>query len=86
MTLFRIQPVLLVTIGVDLVERSRRGLSAVVMSWQHVGCDSNSATSFIKELYTGYTVEIVHAKRAINSDASKRGAVEEVLIRNYGIE
>lgn len=47
---------------------------------------SNSATSFIKELYTGYTVEIVHAKRAINSDASKRGAVEEVLIRNYGIK
>lgn len=47
---------------------------------------SNSATSFIRELYTGYTVEIVHAKRAINSDASKRGAVEEVLIRNYGIE
>lgn len=47
---------------------------------------SNSATSFIKKLYTGYTVEIVHAKRAINSDASKRGAVEEVLIRNYGIE
>lgn len=47
---------------------------------------SNSATSFIKELYAEYTVEIVHAKRAINSDASKRGAVEEVLIRNYGIE
>lgn len=47
---------------------------------------SNSATQFIRELYTGYTVEIVHAKRAINSDASKRGAVEEVLIRNYGIE
>lgn len=47
---------------------------------------SNSATSFIRELYVGYTVEIVHAKRAINSDASKRGAVEEVLIRNYGIE
>ena len=45
---------------------------------------SNSATSFIQNLYTGYTVEIVHAKRAINSDASKRGAVEEVLIRNYG--
>ena len=47
---------------------------------------SNSATSFIRELYTGYAVEIVHAKRAINSDASKRGAVEEVLVRNYGIE
>ena len=47
---------------------------------------SNSATIFIQNLYTGYTVEIVHAKRAINSDASKRGAVEEVLIRNYGTE
>ncbi len=47
---------------------------------------SNSATQFIRELYTGYTVEIVHAKRAINSDASKRGSVDEVLIRNYGIE
>ena len=45
---------------------------------------SNSATLFIRNLYTGYTVETVHAKRAINSDASKRGAVEEVLIRNYG--
>lgn len=45
---------------------------------------SNSATSFIKELYAGYTVEIVHAKRTVNSNASKRGAVEEVLIRNYG--
>lgn len=47
---------------------------------------SNSATLFIQNLYAGYTVETVHAKRAVNSDASKRGAVEEVLIRNYGIE
>ncbi len=47
---------------------------------------SNSSTQFIRDLYDGYTIETVHAKRAINSDASKRGAVEEVLIRNYGIE
>ena len=47
---------------------------------------SNSATNFIKDLYKDYTITIVHAKRAINSDASKRGAIEEVLIRNYGIE
>ena len=45
---------------------------------------SNSSTLFIQNLYAGYTVETVHAKRAVNSDASKRGAVEEVLIRNYG--
>lgn len=47
---------------------------------------SNSATEFIRNLYAGYTVETVHAKRAINSDANRRGAVEEVLIRNYGAE
>lgn len=47
---------------------------------------SNSATSFIKDLYQGYTISTVHAKRAINSDGKKRGAIEEVLIRNYEIE
>jgi len=47
---------------------------------------SNSATDFIKELYQDYPISIVEAKRAINSDASKRGAIEEVLIRNYGTE
>jgi len=45
---------------------------------------SNSATKFIKELYQDYRISVVEAKRAINSDASKRGAIEEVLIRNYG--
>ena len=47
---------------------------------------SNSATEFIKDLYQDYKVVIVKAKRAINSDATKRGAIEEVLVRNYGIE
>lgn len=45
---------------------------------------SNSATAFIRELYAEYTISTVYAKRAINSDADKRGAVQEVLIRNYG--
>ena len=47
---------------------------------------SNSSTEFIKELYKDYNISIVQAKRAINSDSSKRGAIEEVLIRNYGTE
>ena len=45
---------------------------------------SNSATTFIRELYAEYAIKTVYAKRAINSDADKRGAVQEVLIRNYG--
>ena len=71
--------------GREEQERLKRCCDELAARWVRFLL-SNSATSFIKELYTGYTVEIVHAKRAINSDASKRGAVEEVLIRNYGIE
>jgi DNA adenine methylase len=44
---------------------------------------SNSATPFIKELYQEYRVEIIQAKRAINSDPAKRGAIDEVLVRNF---
>lgn len=44
---------------------------------------SNSATDFIKELYKEYDISIVKAKRRISADSSKRGAIEEVLIRNY---
>ncbi|MHA1731922.1 MAG: DNA adenine methylase [Promethearchaeota archaeon] len=44
---------------------------------------SNSHSEFILDLYSGYAVEPVMAKRAINSDASKRGAIREVLVRNY---
>ena len=58
-------------------ELTRRGVKFML---------SNSATEFIKELYGEYEITIVKAKRAINSDASKRGAIEEVLIRNYGTE
>lgn len=44
---------------------------------------SNSATDFIRDLYSDYHVDIVGASRAINSVASKRGKVDEVLVRNY---
>lgn len=44
---------------------------------------SNSATDFIKEQYSNYHITTVQAKRAINSVASKRGDVDEVIITNY---
>lgn len=44
---------------------------------------SNSATEFIKDLYHDYDITIVKAKRAVNSVASSRGAVDEVIVRNY---
>lgn len=45
---------------------------------------SNSATPFIRDLYSDYKVKVVTARRAINSKGNKRGAIQEVLIRNYG--
>lgn len=44
---------------------------------------SNSATDYILDLYSDYTIEKIKAKRAINSNPNKRGAVDEVLVRNY---
>lgn len=44
---------------------------------------SNSSTPFIRDQYNAYEITIVQAKRAVNSVASKRGNVDEVVVRNY---
>lgn len=44
---------------------------------------SNSATEFIMDLYKDYYIEIIHAKRLINSKADFRGEIDEVLVRNF---
>ncbi|MFN0175223.1 MAG: DNA adenine methylase [Saprospiraceae bacterium] len=70
--------------GFDRAEQQR--LKAVCDDLNKRGCKfllSNSATDFIKDLYKEYTIEIVEASRSINSVATGRGKVEEVLIRNY---
>ena len=43
---------------------------------------SNSDCEEIRELYKDYRIKVVKAKRAINSDAKKRGQINEVLIYN----
>ena len=47
---------------------------------------SNSDVPHIRELYRGFAITSVHAPRAINSDATKRGKVRELVIRNYGLK
>lgn len=44
---------------------------------------SNSATDFVLNLYAGYNITRVPSLRYINSKGSKRGRVDEVVIRNY---
>lgn len=44
---------------------------------------SNSNSDFVKDLYSDFTIKTVHAMRAINSDAAKRGAIKELVILSY---
>jgi DNA adenine methylase len=44
---------------------------------------SNSDVPFIRDLYRDFEVDTVAAPRAINCDATKRGKVSEVVVRNY---
>lgn len=43
---------------------------------------SNSDTAFVRELYQGFEIKAVRANRFINSKASQRGGVGEVLVSN----
>ena len=44
---------------------------------------SNSDTPFVRELYKGYTIEIVSASRMVSCKGHQRGKENELLIRNY---
>ena len=45
--------------------------------------NSDPNDEFFDELYRGFTIERVEANRAINSDASARGSITELLITNF---
>lgn len=44
---------------------------------------SNAYTDFIVDLYKNYNKTKISAIRAINSNAQKRGKVDEILVKNY---
>ena len=44
---------------------------------------SNSAVPLIEDLYKDYKIERISALRAINSKATSRGKIDEVVITNY---
>lgn len=44
---------------------------------------SNSDAEEIRQLYRGFRIRVASARRAINSDASARGAVSEIVVTNY---
>jgi len=45
--------------------------------------NENIKDDFFEILYQGYRIERIPARRYINSDVGKRGAINELIIRNY---
>jgi DNA adenine methylase len=43
---------------------------------------NNSDTPFTRQIYADFQIDVALAKRTINSDASKRGSVNELIVRN----
>ncbi len=46
-------------------------------------CFSKDGDCFFEKLYRDYSIERVWASRNINADASKRGKLTEIVVRNY---
>ena len=44
---------------------------------------SNASVDAVRRFYEGYAIGVVQARRSVNRDASGRGKVEELVIRNY---
>lgn len=66
--------------------RQQAELAQVFRALDARGCKvmlSNSNAEFIRTLYQGFDIREVYATRAINRDASKRGPIPELVVRNY---
>ncbi len=70
--------------GFGIKEHER--LAKVFRKLDKRGClvmESNSSASIIWELYEGFDIQTVHAKRYISCDPNGRGGVKETFIRNF---
>jgi DNA adenine methylase len=68
--------------------RDQERLRDVYRELDRRGCKlmlSNSDVPLIRTLYRGYVLDTVTAARAINSNGGGRGAVTELVVRNYAI-
>ena len=67
-------------------EKDQMELAEVVTALSKKGClvmESNSNTDFIKDLYKGFKIQEVWARRSINREKSKRGAITELVVTNF---
>ncbi|NEO28187.1 MAG: DNA adenine methylase, partial [Kamptonema sp. SIO4C4] len=47
--------------------------------------NANQQDDFFEQAYQGYHIHRIKAGRSINSNAAKRGLINEVLITNYAV-
>ena len=43
----------------------------------------NPSDTFFEDIYNGFNIQRIYASRMVNANASKRGKLTELLIRNY---
>lgn len=70
----------------NFLDEEQKKLAHIFKKLDQRGCYimlSNSDTDFIKKLYQDYNISIVKARRMINCDATKRGAINELVVTNY---
>jgi DNA adenine methylase len=70
----------------DFGEREQMELAETFRRLNKRGCLlmlSNSGTHLVRSLYEEFRIETLRARRAINSNGSGRGAVDELLIMNF---
>lgn len=67
-------------------DKDQQDLAGVFKDLTEKGCFcmlSNSYTPFILELYQDFRIELVDARRAVNSDGNGRGSITEIVVLNY---
>jgi DNA adenine methylase len=67
-------------------ESEQRKLAAVFAKLAGRGVHvmlSNSETKLVRDLYAGFQIDVVHASRSVNSKASRRGKLHEVVVRSF---
>mgnify|MGYP001619926225 CR=1 FL=1 len=68
------------------LEDEQRELARIFGELHKKGCFvmlSNSDTPFIRQLYEGFNIVTVKARRAINCIGTKRGKINEIVVTNY---
>jgi DNA adenine methylase len=66
-------------------EKDQRALAAVYRGLDEKGCLlmlSNSDTELVRELYQGFDIREVSARRSINSRIDRRGSIRELVVLN----